>query len=68
MEYLELTRIDHVDAHETLRDYDELPEAAKDAIPTLVGRDSRADEAAVVTALDHGTVIKFTDYFRVETG
>ncbi|MFB6122019.1 MAG: hypothetical protein ABEJ78_00985 [Haloferacaceae archaeon] len=63
-----LTQVDDVAADETLHHYDELPETTKHEFPTLVGSDAGGDASTVAAALDDGDVVKFTDYYRVETG
>ena len=68
MTQLDLVPVDDVAPHERLRHYDELPEAAKDAFPSLLGCDPGTDVDAVAAAVDDGDVVVFIDYFRVETG
>ena len=65
---LEATETGLVTDEQTVRDYDELPERAKVALPAAVERDAVSIPEAAADGFTDGEVVRFTGYYRVSLG
>jgi hypothetical protein len=65
---LEATETGCVTDEQTVRDYDELPERAKAALPAAVERDAVSIPEAAADDFTDGEIVRFTGYYRVSIG
>ena len=49
-----------------VRHYDELPENAKERLPSLLNGGSPVVPTELAASFQHGEVVKFTEYYRIE--
>lgn len=49
-----------------IRHYDELPREAKESFPELLGGGTSVVPSETAAGFQHGEVVKFTEYYRIE--